>query len=182
VAETALSHHFVEVENSFKMKAANDYLPTEYWLMKSEPDTFSFNDLYSSKSQKEFWDGVRNYQARNFMRDHMKVGHTILFYHSNAQPTGISGIAKVVASATVDHSAFDKKSPYYDAKSSIEAPCWVGVTIGEPQHLKNFITLQSIKAEPSLSEMLLVRNGQRLSIQPVSPEEFSKLLYLGCKL
>jgi predicted RNA-binding protein with PUA-like domain len=161
------------------MKSANEYLPTGYWLMKSEPDVFSFADLLNRKNKGEFWDGVRNYQARNFMRDNMKVGHKILFYHSNAAPPGIAGIAEVIKAATADMTAFDPESKYFDPDTSTVEPRWLGVTIGKPQAFKQYISLDMLKQDKVTSSMLVCRRGQRLSVQPVSQAEFERVKGLG---
>ena len=155
----------------------SDYLPTKYWLMKTEPDVFSFADLVAKG--EEFWDGVRNYQARNFMRDHMKLGHKILFYHSNADPSGIVGICEVVKEALPDLSSLNKKSEYYDPKATKDEPRWCAVTVGRPQKFKNFLSLDELKKEKSLSNMLLLRKGQRLSVQPVTEHEWNYICKLG---
>jgi predicted RNA-binding protein with PUA-like domain len=161
------------------MKQATDYLPTRYWLMKSEPDVFSIQDLVARPKQEEFWDGVRNYQARNFMRDNMKVGDKILFYHSNATPPGIAGTAEVVKLASPDPTAFDKKSEYYDPSSKESDPRWVAVTVGKPKVFKHFVSLDDLRNDPAIEEMLVLRRGQRLSVQPVSKEEFQRVVELG---
>jgi len=159
------------------MKTVQDYLPTQFWLMKTEPSVFSFDDL--EKKQSEFWDGVRNYQARNLMQQNMQVGHKVLFYHSNATPTGIAGVCGIIAPAAPDVSALNPKSDFYDAKATKENPRWFGVTVGKPVRFKKFVTLEEMRHEPKLKEMLLLRKGQRLSIQPVSKEEFNIILELG---
>lgn len=159
------------------MKTANEYLPTKYWLMKSEPSTFSFQNLTTKKS--EFWDGVRNYQARNFMMQHMKVGHKILFYHSNCQTPGIIGECEVVAEASPDLTAQDSNSKYYDPNATTQNPIWYGVTVGKPIPFPKPIPLDLIKKQEKLTEMLLLRRGQRLSIQPLSEAEYKSLIELG---
>lgn len=148
-----------------------DYLPARIWLMKTEPDTFSFNDLEKRPQQSELWDGVRNYQARNLMRDHMKVGDTVLFYHSNANPSGIIGEASIVKAAVPDLSALDKKSEYFDPKATPDNVRWVAVTVGKPVRYKNFIALDELRKNEKLAGMLVTRPGQRLSIMPVSENE-----------
>lgn len=156
-----------------------DYLPTQTWLMKTEPDVFSFQDLMQRKEQKEFWDGVRNYQARNFMLKDMAVGHRILFYHSNANPSGIAGIAEIIEAAKPDISACNPASEYYDPKASENDPRWYGVTIGKPQKFQRFVSLSELKEYKELHSMLVLRKGQRLSILPVSENEFQFILHLG---
>jgi len=150
-----------------------------YWLMKSEPDAFSFEDLKSRPKQKEPWDGVRNYQARNFMRDEMKVGDAILFYHSNTKPPGVVGIAEVVSEPYPDPTAFDKKSKYYDAKSDPESPRWILVDVGYKADLKRSVSLDEMKSMPELENMRVLQRGNRLSITPVSKEEFQAIKKAG---
>lgn len=149
----------------------------KYWLMKSEPDVFSIDDLV--KDKKTNWEGVRNYQARNFMRDDMKVGDGVLFYHSNAEPTGIAGIAQVTKEGVADPTQFQAKSEYHDPKSKKEAPTWICVEIGQAKKFKNFVSLEDLKKTKSLAEMFVLRKGQRLSVQPVTPEEFEIVRKLG---
>lgn len=156
------------------MKAAADYLPTSFWLMKTEPAVFSFADLLVRK--QEAWDGVRNYQARNFMRDHMRCGHRVLIYHSGIDQPGVVGAAEIVAEAVPDLSACDSKSAYYDPRATKAEPIWVKVTVGNPLAFAKEVTLAAIKADPLLCDMLVARKGQRLSIQPVSQDEFDLIL------
>ena len=147
----------------------------KYWLMKSEPGTFSLQDLKEAKNGTECWDGVRNYQARNFMRDEMKIGDRVLFYHSVTNPS-LVGTAKVVREAYPDHTAWDPKSPYYDPKSSPDNPRWVMVDIQFVQEFPNPLSLKEIHSLPGLEKMLLLRKGMRLSIQPVTEEEYLIIL------
>lgn len=149
------------------------------WLMKTEPDVFSIEDLVRRPGQVELWDGVRNYQARNFMLNDMKVGDLVLFYHSNAEPSGIAGIAEIVAPARPDPSSWDSGSEYFDPKSTPGKPRWFCVTVGKPQPFKQFITLDMLRAHIELKDMLVLRKGQRLSIQPVSWEHFEFVAKLG---
>jgi predicted RNA-binding protein with PUA-like domain len=142
----------------------------KYWLMKSEPDVFSIDDL---KKQKETsWDGVRNYQARNFMKDQMQVGDQVLFYHSNAEPPGVAGVAEVSHEASPDLSQFDKKSEYFEPKASKEKPMWFCVKVRFKERFKDVIPLEELRQQKALSKMPLLARGQRLSVQPVSKEEF----------
>lgn len=150
-----------------------------YWLMKSEPDVFSFDDLKSRPKQTEPWDGVRNYQARNFMRDDMKVGDLILFYHSNTNPPGVAGIAQVASKPYPDPTAFDKKSKYHDPKSDPDNPRWVLVDVSFKSDLKRLVSLEEMKGMPQLSEMKTLQRGNRLSITPVSKEEFQAIKKAG---
>jgi predicted RNA-binding protein with PUA-like domain len=143
----------------------------KYWLMKSEPDVFSIDDLQKKKTS--FWDGVRNYQARNFMMNDMSVGDTVLFYHSSAEPSGIVGMAKVSAPAKPDPTAFDKKSEYYDAKTTPEKPRWFAVEVEFVKKFKRIIPLDELRNTKGLEDMLVIRKGQRLSIQPVTAKEFA---------
>ncbi|WP_233231418.1 EVE domain-containing protein [Silvanigrella aquatica] len=147
--------------------------------MKTEPDVFSFSDLEQRLGQCEQWDGVRNYQARNFMMQEMKVGDKILFYHSNAQPSGIAGLAEVVEAAKPDLTALNPKSEYYDPKATPENPRWYAVTVGKPKKLHRFVSLAELREYEPLKEMLLLRKGQRLSILPVSQTEFNHILQLA---
>ncbi|HAV12168.1 MAG TPA: EVE domain-containing protein [Opitutae bacterium] len=150
-----------------------------YWLMKSEPDVFSFDDLKSRPQQSEPWDGVRNYQARNFMRDEMKVGDLILFYHSNTNPAGVAGVAEVASEPYPDPTAFDKKSKYYDPKSAPENPRWILVDVKYHADLKRLVSLQEMKEAPALKEMVVLQRGNRLSITPVTRKEFNIICELG---
>lgn len=150
----------------------------KYWLMKTEPSVFAWADLLQAPDQTTHWEGVRNYQARNMMRDQMRLGDLVFFYHSNVKPQAIMGIAQVVREAYADSFAFDPESKYYDAKSSAAAPTWVMVDI---QALESFlppITLPELKGLPGLAKMLLLQKGCRLSVQPVTPEEWQVILRL----
>ncbi len=144
--------------------------------MKSEPDVFSLDDLKAKK--RSVWDGVRNYTARNFMLYDMKVGDPILFYHSNAKPSGIAGLAKVSATKVVDPSQFDPKSDYFDPKATKEKPRWFCIEVEYDRSFKKCVPLDDIRAEKRLKEMVLVQNS-RLSVQPVRPEEFQLICKLG---
>ena len=147
-----------------------------YWLMKSEPNVYSIDDL--KKDRKTHWDGVRNYQARNLMRDQMKIGDKVLFYHSNAKPAGVVGIAEVVKESYPDFTAFDEKSHYFDSKSSKENPRWFMVDVAFVEKLPSMVTLHRIKEQPELQEMVLVKRS-RLSVQPVRPKEFETIVRMG---
>ncbi len=148
-----------------------------YWLMKSEPDVYGIDHLAKEKNKTAEWDGVRNYQARNTMRDLMKKGDKVLFYHSNAKPSGVAGIATVVKEGYPDHTAFDKKTKYYDPKSDPANPRWFMVDVKFNKKFKEVVDLKTIKNHPDLQEMVLVNNS-RLSVQPVTKDEFE----LICKL
>lgn len=147
---------------------------TQYWLMKSEPDAFSIDDL--KRKGQEHWDGVRNYQARNFMRDGMRIGDRIFFYHSNCAEPGIVGIAEVATDAYPDPSQFDPKSKYFDAASSRDNPRWMLVDVKFVKKLKRTITLKELQADDALADMALVRKGNRLSVMPVGAEEWRHIL------
>ena len=147
-----------------------------YWLMKSEPDAFSIDDLVNMPDQTEHWDGVRNYQARNLMRDRMKVGDQAFFYHSNCKVPGIVGIMEVVREGYPDHTAFDPQSNYFDPKSDPSKPRWMMVDIKYIRHTERVIPLAELKEQPALANMALVRKGNRLSVMPVSEAEWQHIL------
>ncbi len=150
----------------------------KYWLMKTEPDVFSLEDLKNAGPNGEPWDGIRNYQARNFMRDEMRVGDLILFYHSRVAPPGVVGVAEVIKEAIADPSAWNPKSKYYDEKASPENPRWCMVTIKFREELPRTVSLDEMKVEPALADMRVVQRGNRLSIMPVTKGEFDHV----CKL
>lgn len=152
-----------------------------YWLMKSEPDAFSFEDLQNRPGQTEPWNGIRNYQARNLMRDDMKKGDWVLFYHSNAgEKTGVVGLAEIVSEkAYADPLALDRKSKYHDEKSSPENTRWLMVDLKYKRSFKKTVTLRELKAEPALVDMRVVQRGQRLSIQPVDKKHFDHVCKMG---
>ncbi len=147
-----------------------------YWLMKSEPDVFGIDHLKAMPNKTEHWDGVRNYQARNMMRDEMKKGDLVFFYHSNCSEPGIVGIMQVVKDGYPDFTSWNPESKYYDPKSSEENPRWFMVDIKFKRKLKRTITLTELKQHPGLEEMPLVRRGNRLSIMPVSKKEWDLIL------
>jgi predicted RNA-binding protein with PUA-like domain len=146
-----------------------------HWLMKSEPYVFSYDDLINVK--REGWDGVRNYQARNFMRE-MKKGDLVIFYHSNATPPGAAGVAKIVKEAEPDPTQFDPESNYFDPKSSPEKPRWDWVTLGPKKRLK-FVSLEKLRAMPELEECRLLARGNRLSVIPLTEAEFDAIVAAG---
>lgn len=154
----------------------------KYWLMKSEPDAFSIDDLINMPNQTEHWDGIRNYQARNFMRDDMKIGDLIFFYHSNTDPIGIVGVMEVVREAYPDHTQFDKDSKYYDPKSNPDEPRWMMVDVKFKTKYNGVVTPAMLKEIPELANMLVIKRGQRLSIQPVTKTEFEIVDKLGKSL
>ena len=147
-----------------------------YWLVKSEPEEFSIDDLYRRPKRTEHWDGVRNYQARNFMRDGMKKGDRVFFYHSNCETPGIVGIAEVVREAYPDHTAFDPDDPHYDPKSDPDDPRWLMVDVKYVRKLKRTIPLAELKDNPALADMALVRKGNRLSVMPVTEGQWQAIL------
>ena len=150
-----------------------------YWLFKSEPTAYSFADLMAEPDRTAEWDGVRNYQVRNFMRDDMKVGDGILFYHSSAKPLAVVGLARIVGEAYPDTTAFDPSEKHYDPKSDPSNPAWLMVDIQGERALDQPVTLQEIKDNPNLQNMLLARKGMRLSIQPVTEEEWQEVVAMG---
>lgn len=147
-----------------------------HWLMKSEPDAFSIDDL--KRKKREAWDGVRNYQARNYMRDGMRVGDTVFFYHSNCAVPGIVGIAEVATDAYPDPSQFDPKSKYFDPGSSRDNPRWMLVDVKFVKKLKRTISLDELKNHPALAGMPLMRKGNRLSVMPVDAAHWKYILAL----
>ena len=149
----------------------------EYWLMKSEPSTFSIDDLIQSPNQTTSWDGVRNYQARNFMRS-MAVGDQVLFYHSSADPTAVVGIAEVVKTAYPDPTQFDKKDKHYDPESKPSEPRWDMVDIRYVRKLARPLTLDELRKDSNLKGMVLLRKGSRLSVQPVTRPEWKHITSL----
>ncbi len=152
----------------------------KYWLFKSEPTAYSFTALLDEENQTAEWDGVRNYQVRNFMRDEMQQGDGILFYHSSTTPTAVVGIATIVSQAAYpDVTAWDPQSKYYDPKSSPDNPAWLVVDIKADREFARPVTLAEIKQNPALADMLLVRRGMRLSVQPVTQAEYEEIVLLG---
>lgn len=149
----------------------------KYWLMKSEPEAYSFARL--EKETTTWWEGVRNYQARNFMMNEMTVGDEVLFYHSNTTPPGVVGLASVSLGAQPDSTQFDKKSDYYDEKATKEKPRWYCAQVKFAKKFKNFVSLESLRNDKNLENMLVIQKGQRLSIQPVTESEFNHIKTLG---
>ena len=150
-----------------------------YWLFKSEPSAYSYSDLIGEDDRTAEWDGVRNYQARNFMRDEMKVGDRILFYHSEPGAQAVVGTARVVREAYPDHTAWDLADKHYDAKSPAEKPVWYMVDIQGETAFPRPVTLKEINEGPRLQSLGLVRKGNRLSIQPVTKQEWEDIVTLG---
>jgi predicted RNA-binding protein with PUA-like domain len=148
-----------------------------HWLIKSEPDVFSIDDL--ARVKREPWTGVRNYQARNSMWKDMRPGDTALFYHSNATPPGVAGVAKVVGDAYPDPTQFDPKSEYYDSKATLETPRWWLVDFEFVAKFPHYVSLAELKEDDALQGMVVVQKGTRLSITPVEPVDFTRVCRLG---
>ncbi len=160
---------------AFTPRAPNE---KRYWLVKSEPDVFSFDDLRAAPKQTTQWDGVRNFAARNFLRDGMKRGDRVFYYHSSSSPQAIVGIAEVAREGYPDPTATDKKHPAFDAKSNRTDPTWYAVDIKAVAPLKRPVTLAEIKANKALADMALVRIG-RLSVTPVTPKEWETIVAMA---
>jgi predicted RNA-binding protein with PUA-like domain len=152
-----------------------------YWLFKSEPSVFSIDDLESAPKKTTCWDGVRNFQARNFLRDSIKNGDLVFFYHSNCDPSAIVGVAEVIKEGYPDTTAFDAKDPHYDPKSKKEDPTWYMVDIRYKETFARALDLHELKEVPSLKNMVLLQKGSRLSIQPVTEEEWKTVILLSQK-
>ena len=148
-----------------------------YWLMKVEPESYSIDEF--QRAGETSWEGVRNYQARNTLRDDFQVGDGVLFYASNADPTGVAGIAEVSRAGYPDHFAWDKKHDYYDPKSDPENPTWYMVDIRFVEKFPAVVSLQQLKSTKGLEDMMVTKRGMRLSVQPVKPDEFKTVLDLG---
>ncbi len=151
----------------------------KYWLFKSEPDVFSIDDLRKAPKQTTYWEGVRNYQARNLLRDEIQKGDEVLYYHSNAKPMGVAGIAKVTRAGYPDPEQFDKKSKYYDAKSSKDDPRWYVVDVTFVRKFDEVVELSALKGEKKLAKMMVVQRGARLSVQPVRKAEFDHVVKMA---
>ncbi|WP_404341492.1 EVE domain-containing protein [Pseudoalteromonas mariniglutinosa] len=149
-----------------------------YWLFKTEPDAFSLDDLKSAAKQTTTWEGVRNYQARNFMRDDVKLGDLVMIYHSSCKQVGVAGIATVTAEAYPDPSQFDLNSDYYDAKATVDTPRWVVVDVAYQQHLNKLVSLKAIKENDAITEIALKKGG-RLSIMPVTNNDWHEILKMA---
>jgi predicted RNA-binding protein with PUA-like domain len=162
-----------------KKKSAWDFPPRKpgekrYWLLKQEPTDFSFDDLWAAPKRTTNWEGVRNFSARNFLRDHIKTGDLAFFYHSNADPSAVVGIVEIVRDGYPDATAFDPKSPYYDADSDRAAPRWFQVDVRAIEKLQAPVSLADIKKIPALANMALLRISQ-LSVQPVTAREWDAI-------
>jgi len=150
-----------------------------YWLLKNEPECFSIQDLAAAPNQTTFWDGVRNYQARNFLRDSIKRGDRVFYYHSNAEPSAIVGTATVVREGYPDHTAWDPKSDHFDPAASPENPIWQMIDVKLEQIFARPITLEELRGVKELEGLELLRRGSRLSVQPVSAAHFAVILRLA---
>ena len=151
----------------------------QYWLMKSEPDEFGIEDLERCPDATAHWDGCRNYQVRNMMRDEMKVGDLALFYHSNTKPPGVAGIMEIVREGYPDHTAFDPEDPHYDPKSDPDKPRWYMVDVRFVERFPHYVPLSTLKQQPVLSAMKILQKGNRLSITAVSKREWNRIVKLG---
>lgn len=143
-----------------------------HWLLKSEADSFSFDDLLASPKKTTFWDGVRNYQARNLLRDQIRKGDLAFFYHSSSDPTGIAGIVEVVRSGYPDHTALDPTSDHFDARGDADEPTWYMIDVRAKKKFPRVITLAELRKTPGLEKMVLLQKGSRLSVQPVTEREW----------
>lgn len=152
---------------------------TNFWLIKSEPSCFSIDDLRNAPNQTSPWDGVRNYQARNFMRDQMHIGDQLFFYHSNCKPPGIIGIAEVVSEAYPDFTAFDPSSEHPDANSTPDKPRWFMVDVRFKKKFSQIIALDTLKHYPELQHMQLLQKGNRLSVLPIKKDEWDFIMQLN---
>lgn len=170
VGDVRIIHPEVLMEETMRVK--------KYWLMKSEPSDYSFEELKSEIDKTAEWDGVRNYQARNLLRDEIKIGDEILFYHSNSKPSAVVGTAVVVKDGYADFTAWDSNSKHPDPKSTPEKPIWFMVDIKAVMTFEVPVPLQQIKKVPELSDMVLVKNS-RLSVQPVKKREFDLVIKMG---
>lgn len=153
----------------------------KYWLFKTEPDRFSVDDLASAKGQRTSWDGVRNHQARNFLRDGVRIGDPVLLYHSSSSPRGIAGICEVVGEARSDPTALDPKSDGFDPRARAGVPGWVTVEIRLKEKFERLLPLEELRLNRALKDMELLRRGSRLSIQPVTPRQFQAVLAMAQK-
>ncbi len=152
----------------------------QYWLLKSEPDTFSIDNLAAATGKTSCWDGVRNYQARNFMRDQMQVGDQAFFYHSSCATPGIAGIVTITKAGYPDHTQFDARHDHYDADSKPEAPRWYMVDVRLQRKFKRVVTLDELRphADKQLKDMAILKRGNRLSVTPVSKQEWDFIVTL----
>jgi len=161
--------------------ASNKGEARRYWLFKTEPTTFSFDDLMKAPGRTTSWDGVRNYQARNMLRDEIKKGDLVFVYHSSSDPTGIAGIAEVVKEGYPDPTAFDPKDHHFDPKSKRDAPSWYLVDIKGVKALPRLVTLEELRSVNGLDKMVRLQRGSRLSVQPVRAEEWEIITGLAAR-
>ncbi len=147
------------------------------WLVKAEPDCYSIDDL--KRDRRTFWDGVRNYQARNFMRDDMKVGDGVLYYHSGAEPPGVVGVARVCKAGYPDHTALDPRQQHYDPKASTDNPIWMMVDVEFVEKFPRVVSLKEMKERADLEGMSVLQRGQRLSVMPIEPKQFEIVCAMG---
>jgi predicted RNA-binding protein with PUA-like domain len=152
-----------------------------YWLMKSEPNVFSIDDLAAAKEQTTRWDGVRNYQARNLLRHDISVGDGVIFYHSSADPPAAAGTAKVVRAGYPDPTQFDPRDGHFDRDSQRDDPRWFSVDITFDSKFTRPVTLPELRAAPALKDMVLLRRGSRLSVQPVTTAEWKQIVKMGAR-
>ena len=152
-----------------------------HWLLKTEPGVFSFDDLLQAPDQTTGWNGIRSYQARNFLRDQMEEGDRVLIYHSSADPPVVAGLAEVVRRGYPDPTQFDPKDEHYDPESTPAAPRWYQVDVKAVRKLSRAVSLEEIRRTKALAKMPLVQRGQRLSVQPVGPEEYALIVRMGSK-
>jgi len=152
---------------------------TNYWLAKSEAECYSIDDL--KRDRTTIWDGIRNYQARNYMRDGMKQGDLVLFHHSNANPPGVVGVARVVKEAYPDPTQFDPEEQHYDPKAKKDNPPWLMVKLGFVEKFNRVISLEDLRSDKALADMLVIRKGQRLSLMPVEKKHFERVRQMGNK-
>lgn len=147
--------------------------------MKSEPNVFSIDDLINAKNQTTFWDGVRNYQARNYIRDEMKVGDKVIFYHSNSEPPSAVGVCEIVKEAYPDFTAFDPENSHYDPKSKKDSPTWFMVDIKFVKKFSHAVSINEMRENKKLQNMKLLQRGNRLSVMPLSKDEFNEIIKMG---
>jgi predicted RNA-binding protein with PUA-like domain len=154
-------------------------MAARHWLFKSEPEVFSIDDLAGAPKQTTVWNGVRNFQARNLLRDEIKVGDGVIFYHSSADPPGVAGLAEVTRAGYPDATQFDSRSEYHDPSATPDAPRWFMVDVRFSEKFARFIPLDELRANAALKDMVLLRRGSRLSVQPVSPGEWKAIVTMG---
>ncbi len=164
---------------SARRAAAASVTVRQHWLFKTDPDSFAFDDLWRSPRRTSGWDGVRNHQARNFLRDSVRIGDLVLVYHSSCDPAGIAGVARIAGAPRPDPTQFDPKDDHHDPKSPRAAPTWFEVDVRALVRCPRFVSLAELRGEPRLKGLLVLRPGQRLSIQPVEAADFAVVLELA---